>query len=316
MNIRKRGRSWQVDGVIDGRRFRRQFKTAAEAEAFVRAGREDERRGHTLGELYASVNAARWVSLKSTAMSDLGNQIVNHLGAETPVRSITASTLHDMVSDLKRRGKANGTVNRWIAGLGVMLRHALDLGWIDSRPEVKPLKEPSGRNRFLTSEEEREIVEIVRRIDDRTAKLVVVLADTGLRLSEAIDLRWRDVANNQVSVHDTKNGLSRTVPLSRRAGEVLASLPRDTDRPFSFTDRHRASHIFTRARELSSMRGDKEVVMHTLRHTCASRLVQRGVPIAVVSAWLGHKCLAVTMRYSHLRPDQLHDYAHVLERSA
>ncbi|PHX78245.1 MAG: hypothetical protein CK544_03870 [Planctomycetaceae bacterium] len=42
-------------------------------------------------------------------------------------------------------------------------------------------------------------------------------------------------------------------------------------------------------------------------------MIQRGAPVAVVSRWLGHKSLAMTMRYSHLRPDQLHEWVHVLE---
>lgn len=316
MNIRKRGKSWQVDGIVEGRRVRRQFRSAAEAEAFVSAGTGQPVRERTLGELYSRVYAARWSALKSQAMAGLGQRIVERFGPDTPVSKIDAGRLHDMVSGLRKDGYSNATINKWVCGVGVMLQHAVLEGWIDKRPEIRSLKEPAGRNRFLSPDEEREITDLIGRQDERLAKLVSVLVDTGLRLSEAIGLEWRDITGDQLTVHDTKNGSSRSVPLTRRAREVLASLDRSCQRPFSFTDRHHASRAFTRARERSSMRGDEEVVMHTLRHTCASRMIQRGVPVAVVSSWLGHRSLAVTMRYSHLRPDHLRDYVHVLERSA
>ena len=314
MNIRKRGASWQVDGIHCGRRIRKQFKSATEAEAFVKGGPETQtdQGDRTIGVLYAHVCAARWLSHKSAAMTNLGNQLVNWFGSDYPVSKIDNRKIHEMVSTLVKAGKANGTVNRWRAGLGVMLGHAVELGWIDKKPEVKALKERKGRDRFLTKDEEDELFGLIRVKDPRLECLMIVLIDTGLRLSEAIGLRWRDISQKQITVTDTKNGEARTVPLTARAWSALNSLPRE-DRPFAFTDRHRSSETFRRCRERSSMAGDKDVVVHTLRHTCASRMVQRGAPVAVVSQWLGHKSLAMTMRYSHLRPGQLHDWVHVLE---
>ena len=318
MGIRRRGNSWQADILVGGKRIRRQFQSAADAEAFLKEGAQadDDSPRQTLGNLYSLVYAARWSAQKSSAMANLGQQIVNHFGSDTDVSDIDAKAMHGMVAELKGKGKSNATVNRWICGVGVMLKHATEIGWIKARPTINSLREPPGRHRYLTKDEEDELVALVGESDKRLGGLVVFLADTGLRLSEAINMEWRDVSQTQVTVHNTKNGLSRSVPLTTRAREVLASLDRDVKRPFSFTDRHHASHAFTRARERSSMRGDLEVVMHTLRHTCASRLVQRGVPVATVSAGLGHKSLGVTMRYAHLRPDHLHDYTHLLERSA
>ena len=60
---------------------------------------------------------------------------------------------------------------------------------------------------------------------------------------------------------------------------------------------------------------DKEFVPHCLRHTCASRLVQRGVPLLVVKEWLGHADIQMTLKYSHLCPTNLEDAVKVLEPS-
>ena len=53
---------------------------------------------------------------------------------------------------------------------------------------------------------------------------------------------------------------------------------------------------------------------HALRHTCASRLIQRGVGVALVQSVLGHKTLSMTMRYAHLAPTNLTDAMKVLEQ--
>ena len=59
----------------------------------------------------------------------------------------------------------------------------------------------------------------------------------------------------------------------------------------------------------------KDVVWHTLRHTCASRLVQGRVPLTHVKEWMGHKTITTTMRYAHLAPKHLQVGIDVLEQN-
>jgi site-specific recombinase XerD len=59
--------------------------------------------------------------------------------------------------------------------------------------------------------------------------------------------------------------------------------------------------------------GDLEFVIHSLRHTCASRLVNAGVDLYVVCKWLGHSSIQITERYAHLNPDKLVHAVEVLE---
>jgi integrase len=62
------------------------------------------------------------------------------------------------------------------------------------------------------------------------------------------------------------------------------------------------SHRWDRATKAA---GCPDVTLHILRHTCASRLVQKGIPIYTVSKWLGHSSVKVTERYAKLAPDSL-----------
>lgn len=71
--------------------------------------------------------------------------------------------------------------------------------------------------------------------------------------------------------------------------------------------------MWNRLRSQMKLNTDKQFVVYALRHTCASRLIQKGVSLRVVGDWLGHKSLTVTMRYAHLSPTNLTDAAKVLE---
>lgn len=62
------------------------------------------------------------------------------------------------------------------------------------------------------------------------------------------------------------------------------------------------------------MAEDTQYVLHMLRHTCASRLAQRGAPPQMIQRWMGHKTITVTMRYMHLAPSSLDALTALLER--
>ena len=67
-----------------------------------------------------------------------------------------------------------------------------------------------------------------------------------------------------------------------------------------------AQNFYRRVYQLAlDKAGIKDIVWHTLRHTCASRLVMAGVDIRTVQEIMGHKTLVMTMRYSHLSGDHL-----------
>jgi integrase len=77
---------------------------------------------------------------------------------------------------------------------------------------------------------------------------------------------------------------------------------------------HYVDRQWDRLRSHLNLDHDKQFVVHALRHTCASRLIQRGVPLAVVQKWMGHKAIQTTLRYAHLAPDSLRVAMEALEQ--
>ena len=70
---------------------------------------------------------------------------------------------------------------------------------------------------------------------------------------------------------------------------------------------------WNRVRSVMGLENDQQFVIHALRHTCASRLVQGGVSLAVIREWMGHKHIRSTMIYAHLSATSLYEAKNVLE---
>jgi integrase len=98
----------------------------------------------------------------------------------------------------------------------------------------------------------------------------------------------------------TKSGRGRSIPLTPRAVVALDALIASPLHGNITVDwcGHRWGHLRRTC-------GLRDVNLHVLRHTCASRLVQAGVDLYTVAAWLGHSSVKVTERYAHLQPDAL-----------
>ena len=123
-----------------------------------------------------------------------------------------------------------------------------------------------------------------------------------------------DIAIRSVKIYDTKNTLSRVIPLNDIALNIVEKYYRHSVQSlplFNHNGELPAAHykVFRCAIKACGFnRGIKDrrerVCFHTLRHTFASWLVQKGYPLAMVGTLLGHKDIKMTMRYAHLAPNQ------------
>jgi len=134
--------------------------------------------------------------------------------------------------------------------------------------------------------------------------LVQLAIETAMRQGELLALRWENVDLTAQTAHleDTKNGESRTVPLSSRAVAVLEALPR-TDDPRVFPITSQAVKLaWKRACKRAGIEG---LHFHDLRHEAASRLAERLPNLIELAAVTGHKDLRMLKRYYHPRATDL-----------
>ncbi len=186
---------------------------------------------------------------------------------------------------------------------------------------VLNIKRPSpskGRDRRLSPEETQRLIKACEIHSNPMLAWIVKLAlYTGMRHGEIVNLKRQQVNLERRSVHltDTKNGSSRTVPLSNKALSVLKHAmghliqPIDTDLLFfgePGKDKKRRPYVTNRVWRMALERANiKELRFHDLRHEATSRFVEAGLSDQEVSSITGHKSMQMLKRYTHLRTENL-----------
>ena len=134
--------------------------------------------------------------------------------------------------------------------------------------------------------------------------LVKLALETAMRRSELLGLRWEhiDLGRRTIFLQLTKNGTSRTVPLSTHAIQILTQMPRNLDGVVFPVTPEVVSQAFNRARKQA---GIKDIRFHDLRHMAITRLAEKLPNLIELSAVSGHKSLAMLKRYYHPNPEQL-----------
>ena len=154
----------------------------------------------------------------------------------------------------------------------------------------------------------------VGRHGPRDATLILMMFRHGFRVSEAIELRWDQVRlddrNKTVYVTRAKNGTPATHPLDRREVNALRDLKKkylETSRVF-VTERSTplsqsvVRHIVKRAGKLAKI--PFPVHPHQLRHACGYYLANRPTDTRTIQAYLGHRNIQHTTRYTELASDR------------
>jgi integrase len=168
-------------------------------------------------------------------------------------------------------------------------------------------KNPQGRSRILDEAETSLLLEALKPTGRRSIwmlPLVKLALETAMRRSELLSLRWEhlDLQKRTIFLKITKNGTSRTVPLSTSAIQILTEMPRNIDgRVFPVTHEV-VSQAFNRARKRA---GVKDIRFHDLRHMAITKLAEKLPNLIELSAVSGHKSLAMLKRYYHPSAEQL-----------
>ncbi|ECG0108572.1 site-specific integrase [Salmonella enterica] len=209
-----------------------------------------------------------------------------------------------------RTGKpiSGDTVRLEMALLSVLYNLAkVEWGTCRANPveSVRRPKSSPGRDRRLTSSEERRLS---RYFQARNAELYTIFhlaLETGMRQGEILSLRWEhiDLQHGVAHLPVTKNGSVRDVPLSRRARQLLQQLPVQLSGPVFH---YKSSGFKSAWRAALQYLKIENLHFHDLRHEAISRLFELGtLNVMEVAAISGHKSLNMLKRYTHLRAYQL-----------
>lgn len=209
------------------------------------------------------------------------------------------------------------SVNTNIRPLNALYNWWIDYEYLESNPfaRVKAVDEPKTVQTYLTREEMVLIVENTRNTEERL--MVLLLLTMGLRRSELINIKLKDIIDRERIVINGKGSKQRVIAIHDDVQKPLGTWLRvrklkfpDTDEPWLFISSHggkytgeairlRLKRIMERA-GFSPERID-EIHPHTLRHTFTANLFDADVDFYTAQTLLGHSSPSTTMRYAHLR---------------
>ena len=326
--IRERNGRYQMILTHGGRQYSETFDTIEEA---VEARRETQRRimaeavttgkscrTTTLKDAVDRTYKIRWSGTKAERTSMINaNCLIRYFGPNTKLTAITTNLVASMIEDLKARGLSSSTINRKLACLSVILQVAEDCGYANAKPVLTRRKEYRGRDRFVSPDEEQRMLLILGQWGKTNhCDAIITLIDTGMRTGELFKIQVQDVNFHKgkygiITLWRTKNDHPRSVPMTKRVSALIRAridtvTSKPTDRVFPF-NQDWLRRVWDRMKQTMGCADDKQFVPHILRHTCASRLIQRGIPLMMVQKWMGHESIQSTMRYAHLAPDALFD---------
>ena len=236
---------------------------------------------------------------------------------DLPVNKITRPMVNKMMDILKQERKnSNAVVNQKMGYLRVVLQEMEEDGFIEMIKMPKPRPTKNSKVHYLTEDMEKELLDYFSVHSKKAFHIVSLLIDLGCRVNELLELekRFVDFKNNQINFNERKNDKAVAVPMTQRVRWIMNLYyydVDDTDRLFDI-NYSELNAIWQKARKDLGYADKKFYTLHLCRHTCASRLVQRGVPILLVKDWLGHEDIENTMIYAHLAPKALHSVVEVL----
>lgn len=218
--------------------------------------------------------------------------------------------------------RSERTVNLEMAILRHIFRKGLKWGMLEKNPfensEDLFYRARNKRDRALTEDEVRRLIETC---PPYLKPIVVTAVYTGLRKSDVLSLKWKDIdlERGLIRLTEQKTGKTRNIILNSDMRTLLQSLPVKGEYVFPgkggkpFKDIKRS---FQRALKEAGIEQSKDrrqkVVFHTLRHTCISLLTEKGADTTMVKNYVAHASEEMTEHYTHLSEEYARKTANIL----
>jgi len=234
-----------------------------------------------------------------------------------PVNKITKQHIKKLM-DYHRFTRKNSkqVTNTKVGYLKTVLDEMIEDGFIQDVSFPRRLKDKKQKVHYLTKDMEDDLLTWLLDHDEKAFHIVQALIDLGCRVNELLNLerRFVDMPNNQINFNDRKNDNAVAVPMTQRVILIMQTYSmgkKATDKLFD-VNYSWLNHMWQKARIDLGYADKKYYTLHLCRHTCGSRLAQRGVPLLLIKDWLGHEDIKTTMIYAHLQPKALHSVVGVL----
>jgi len=319
--IRKRGNRYQVQiRRLGTRAIAKSFLKRADALEWSRMmeARADR------GDLPVSSAELKGIKVKDILIRYRDTVCIKKRSCETEVytinaflktrialMSLTQVTPADFYTYREKRLRTvkPATINREFG----IYKHAFDTALIEwgfprfrnPLENIKKLKMNNGRDRRLEEDELNRIEQAASRTKNPYIMPIIFFAlETAMRRGEILNINYHDIDYKTKTLHIpiTKNGHSRTIPLTARAIEILRTVKMlEYNKPFPIT----ANALRLSWERLTVRAKVDDLCFHDLRHEAISRFFERGLSIPEVALISGHRSYAMLQRYTHLKAEDV-----------
>ena len=307
---------WFIDiEPVKGKRYRRKFKTKAEAlrfETHIKASHthaspwnplpKDNRKLSELIELWYEHHGMFLASPKKrkSVLDRFCKAVKNPIA-----KNLTQRNFLDYRNKRLGEGLSAKTLNNelgYINALYGYLSRSEQINYQSPLSKVIPIKIKESELCFLLDDQCAELLQKVSESRSKSLMMIVrICLETGCRWDEAQSLVISLVGRERITFTDTKSGKNRTVPITRKLErDIRKYRPTGVGRLFA-----KAIKSFYLVLKKCSFELPKGQAAHVLRHTYASHFMMNGGDILTLQRILGHSTITLTMRYAHLSPNHL-----------
>lgn len=315
-SIRRRGTKWRAEVYRDGKRESGTFLTKAQAVAWAQQS-EAELIGERLPDRSVKEALQRYArEVSPTKRGERWEVLRLALLERDALAAVRLPKLRpaDLAEwrDRRLQRVSGASVRRELNLIqSVFKKCRKEWGWLNSDPlaDIDRPPNPASRRRRISQDEIDRVTLALgynggapETVSDRVALAFLFAIETAMRSGEILGLHWRDVGEKSVTLPMTKNGDRRQVPLSPRAREILALLPRSEAPCFGLESAQRDA-LFRKARDRAEI---PNLHFHDSRAEAVWRLSKK-LDIMELARVIGHRDLRSLLFYYETSADELAD---------
>lgn len=237
------------------------------------------------------------------------NQFYSYIKKD--LKNITQEKVELYLSKFNNR---NQTQNLKKNAINKFLNFLFERGYIKKPIKIKIKTITISEPEYLSLSEQEKFLNVLKNARIRDYTLFTIMLYTGMRISEVLNIRFKDIQEDHIKIYDSKTGPGK-VYLRKKLIPIIENYLSSFNPPLKEND-----YIFQSNRKIRMTERmvqllikkylrladiKKHITPHSLRHTFAARLRQSGSDIEIIQRTLRHKHIQSTLRYSHIQDDDL-----------
>lgn len=233
------------------------------------------------------------------------NELLEIMNPECDIKSINYERINSYIQTLKNKNNSNNTINAKAAYLSKLLKYAYDNRLIDYKPPIPFYKIKKHKTLYLTKADMIQMALWARKHHQKDLQRIILIGYyTGLRINNILSVSKNNVEGDLLYIYDKKTNSEFYQPIHHKIKNIVFNLE-----GFDFNYNH-IYYLFNIMKK--DLKMDKQITIHTLRHTFCSTLNEKGVPVTVIRELANHRNIQTTMNYTHTKKEQCRQALNVL----